>query len=505
MAINKVENDVNQQLRFSQLIKIATPVSREVLLAAVTNPDYFRNLRVSHSNQEFLSYLLQHPVMLGSVTPTDEAIEEFLAQWEKTLYHQEWKANYNKRYGEYFKTDNKKSATCQEPAEVEVDDFQEVYLDNNATTQIRPEIQRILVEYYSGKYAFGNPGSLNAPGYFAADMVISARIRIAKCLSVHPTEIYFTGSGSEANNLAIKGIAFQHLEEKGHIITSKVEHPSVLRVMEYLETLGFQVTYLEVDSSGMVSSDSVKNALRKDTILVSIMAANNEIGTINPLTEIGRICQEHKIPFMVDAIQAFCKIDLKPVEMGITLLSFSGHKIYGPKGIGGLYVAKGTTLTPLVHGGGQEFNLRAGTENVGQIIAFGRAAELAQAEMEAERERMLRLRKFFLAELQRVEPGYVLNGSLENRLANNLSIGFLGVDSAALQKSLSKIGISVSVGSACSSRKVDTSHVLEAIGADTKNYAAIRFSFGLDTTADSLMYLFKYLGEILYKLRNKTE
>lgn len=333
-------------------------------------------------------------------------------------------------------------------------------------------------------------------------MIFNARKEIAEPLSVEPHEIHFTGSGSEANNLAIKGMAFKYLEKKGHLITSKVEHPSVLRVMEYLETIGFDVSYLDVDNEGMVSAESVRKAIRDNTILVSIMAANNEIGTINPIGEIGKICKSAKIPFMVDAVQAFGKISLNPKDMGISLLSVSGHKIYAPKGIAALYVEDGISLVPQIHGGGQEYGLRAGTENVGSIMAFGRAAQLSHSEMENETIRLNGLREYFLEGLKDVEKGIVVNGSMKNRIPNNLSVGFPGFDSGALIRSLNKIGISVSASSACSSKKLRTSYVLTAVGADTENFGTIRFSFGLDTNKEDLDYVLKYIYKILIKLKS---
>lgn len=389
---------------------------------------------------------------------------------------------------------------CKPLANVTVDDFRRVYLDYNATTPLRKEIIESLATHFENPLSFGNPSSSTTLGKKAYDLVYLARAEIARGLKVKPEEIIFTGCGSEANNLALKGIAFQHLEKKGHLISSAIEHPSVLRTLEFLQKLGFEVTYLAVDQEGRVSPQAVADHLRQDTILVSIMAANNEIGIINPISEIGLICQNAGIPLMVDAIQAFGKIPLAPKEMGISLLSMSGHKIYAPKGIGALYVDKGISLTPLIHGGGQELGLRAGTENVSAIIAFGKAASLAQREMEQENRRLQELRDFFLTQLRQTVPNFIVNGSLEGRLNNNLSIGFPGVDSGSLLLSLNQIGIYVSAGSACSAGSKDVSHVLRAIGVDTDYYGVVRFSFGLQTTQEDLEYMFKYLPEILNQL-----
>ncbi|MCP4723667.1 MAG: aminotransferase class V-fold PLP-dependent enzyme [bacterium] len=390
---------------------------------------------------------------------------------------------------------------CKPMARMDVDDYRYVYLDHNATTYIRPEVAEILIHYCSGDIGFENPSSSTIQGKKAYDLVESTRETISHCLSVDPEEIFFTGSGSESNNFAVKGIAFKHLDTRGHIITSQIEHSSISKTMEFLETLGFSVSYIEVGSEGIVSPDSVKEAMREDTILVSIMAVNNEIGIINPIQEIGELCRDRKIPFMVDAVQGFGKIPLTPGEMGISMLSFSGHKIYAPKGVGGLYVDREIQFIPLIHGGAQEFGMRAGTENVGYVVAIGHAAELAHAEMESECERLTELRDFFLSELRKIEPNFLVNGSVDNRIPHNLSIAFPHVDSGALLLSLNSIGICVSAGSACSSGKIETSYVLEAIGADTENYGTVRFSFGLRTTKEDLDYLFKYLPSILEQIR----
>lgn len=393
---------------------------------------------------------------------------------------------------------------CKPIATVTVEDFRHVYLDHNATTPLRPEIAETLFEQIENPLSFGNPSSSTKLGKKAYDKIKQARAEIAKCLKVKSEEIIFTGCGSEANNLALKGIAFQHLENKGHIITSTIEHPSVLQTLNFLEKLGFEVTYLDVDPEGRVSPQAVQTYLRQETILVSIMAANNEIGTLNPISEIGRVCREAGVPFMVDAIQAFGKIPLTPKEMNISLMTMSGHKIYAPKGVGAIYIEKGTSLIPLIHGGGQEFGLRSGTENVYSIMAFGEAARLAHQEMESENRRLLELRDFFLAELARIAPGFIVNGSLEDRLVNNLSIGFPGVDSGSLLLSLNQIGVYVSAGSACSAGSKDVSHVLRALGIDTDYYGVVRFSFGLQTTQEDLEYLLKYLTEILTQLAVNT-
>ncbi|RMH71541.1 MAG: aminotransferase class V-fold PLP-dependent enzyme [Gemmatimonadetes bacterium] len=390
---------------------------------------------------------------------------------------------------------------CKPIANITVDDYREVYLDHNATTYIRPEVAQVLVDYYRGNLGFANPSSSTRQGKKAFDLINSARSQIAQGLGVEPEEFIFTGSGSEANNTAIKGIAFQHWAEKGHLITTQVEHSSVLRTMEFLETLGFDVTYLEVDPEGRVSPETVANHMRTDTRLVAVMMVNNEIGTINPIRGISEVCRQHNVPLFVDAVQGLGKIPLHPKTWGVSLMSVSGHKIYAPKGIGGLFVDHRITLAPLIHGGEQELGLRAGTENVGHILGFAAAVRLALAEMETEHHRLSELHHYFLTQLKQIEPNIILNGSATHRVPHNMSIGFPQVDTAALLLSLNEIGISVSAGSACSSGKIETSHVLKAIRADTASYGTVRFSMGLKTTKADLDYLLRYLPSILTQIK----
>ncbi len=392
---------------------------------------------------------------------------------------------------------------CKPMAAVHVEDRREVYLDHNATTPLRPEVVNCLVDHYRNPLAFGNPSSSSVLGREAHEAVRKARMRISRRLGVEPGRIVFTGSGSEANNLAIKGVALRHMEKKGHIVSSRMEHPSVLRTLDYLSTLGFEVDWAEADGEGTALPESVRDKIRSDTILVCVMAANNEIGTINPLEEIGSICRDAGVPFMVDAVQGFGKIPLNPEKSGISLLSVSGHKIYAPKGVGALYASDAVSLVPLVHGGGQESGLRAGTENVGSIVAFGLAADLSHGEMEKENRRLRDLRDYFLDGLKSIVPGIIVNGSMTNRLPNNLSVGFPGVDGGSLLLSLNHIGVYVSSGSACSAGSPDASHVLKAIGVDTKRYGVLRFSLGLATRRDDLDYVLKYLPSIVDGLRNR--
>ncbi len=390
---------------------------------------------------------------------------------------------------------------CKAIPEIKVNDYRQVYLDYNATTFIRDEVKKVLNNYYSGNMGFGNPGSSTEPGRQAWELVNAAHEQLAQCLQVEPGEIVFTGCGTEANNLAIKGIALNHYPDKGHIITANTEHSSVLRTVQYLESVGYEISILNVDREGFVEPDDVARHIKKNTILVSIMAANNEIGTINPLPEIGKICKNAGVPFMVDAIQAFGRIPLNPKKLGISLLSISGHKIYGPKGVGALFVDKECVLVPLLHGGRQEGGLRSGTENVGHIIAMATAAKLITAEMNPESARLRELRDYFVDQIHCSIPDIIINGSLQHRLPHNISIGFPGIDSGSLLLGLNKIGVYVSSGSACSEGSQDTSHVLRAIGVDKLKYGAIRFSFGQQTTKDDLDYVLKYIPVLFHKLK----
>lgn len=391
---------------------------------------------------------------------------------------------------------------CKPYASVDVRDRREVYLDYNATTPVRPEVANLLVDYFRGPLTGGNPSSSSRLGKLAWEAVNQARSRVAATLSTSPENIVFTSGGSEAINMAIQGVAMQFMERKGHIITTKVEHHAVSHTIEHLTSMfGFESTFLDVDSAGRVSAEDVRRAIRPDTILVSVIFANNEIGTINPIAEIGAVCRQAGVFFMTDAVQAYGKVPIDPAAMGISLMSMSGHKIYGPKGVGALYIDDQMMLTPLIHGGGQEFGLRSGTENVPGIMAFGLAAELMHQEMAAESARIAGLRDDFLNRLAAIEPGYVLNGAREGRLRNNLNIGLPGVDSGSLLLSLNRIGVYVSSGSACSAGSAEASHVLRAIGADIAGYGNIRVSFGRETTVTDLDYLFRYLPGILASLR----
>ena len=385
---------------------------------------------------------------------------------------------------------------------LDVDDLREVYFDHNATTPIRKVVADEMVKFLQEPGSYGNASSAYELGSRAFDVIDQARRKLSVSLNVGSDEIYFVGSGTEANNLALRGVISKHPQGSGHIITTSVEHHSVLRVAEYLETLGHDVTYLPVNDDGSLDIKNVIDAIRSDTIAVSIMAANNEIGTIFPIAEIGEICQERNIPFIVDGIQALGKMPLRPKEIGISVLTMSGHKIGAPKGIGAIYIDKSIKLPPLIRGGEQESGLRAGTENVLGIHAMGIAVERAVAEMNQLEAHLLEIREYFLSKLKSLVPNSVINGSMKNRIPNNLSVGFPDIDSGSLLLSLNQIGVYVSAGSACSAGNDSYSHVLKAIGVDVDDYGTVRFSFGMSNSLEDVDYLFEHLPSILDGLKS---
>ncbi len=395
---------------------------------------------------------------------------------------------------------------CKPMATIKIDNPRAVYFDHNATTPLRSEVVDAMVDFLKDPESFGNPSSSYEVGSRAYDIIDTARAKIAACLGAPRDCIHFVGSGSEANNLAIKGITERYKDNPenngspGHIVCSSVEHPSVLETVQHLESEGFDVTWLSVATDGSLDASQVSEAIRDDTALVTVMAANNEIGTIYPYADIARVCAARNVPFFVDGVQGFGKIPIRPKEIGISALSLSGHKIYAPKGIAAIYIDPSLDIAPQIHGGHQETGLRAGTENVLGIMALGLAAELACTEMDEEHDRFLKLQSQFLERLKSTVPGAVINGGLENRLAHNLSVGFPGVDSGSLLLSLNQIGIAVSAGSACSAGEDKISHVLAAIGADHKSYGTIRFSFGKETQAADINYLFDHLPTLLHQL-----
>jgi len=373
-----------------------------------------------------------------------------------------------------------------------------IYLDHNASTPVHPDVVAAMLPYFSERY--GNPSSIHSFGREARDAVEAARGEIARFLGVSPEEIVFTSGGTESDNLAIKGVALAR--GSGHLITSQVEHHAVLRTCQALERAGYAVTYLPVDAHGRVDPDDVRRAIRPDTILITVMFANSEVGTIMPIAEIGRVAAEHGIPFHVDAVQAFGKLPFSVRELGIGLLSCSGHKIYGPKGVGGLYIRKGTRMVSIQHGGDHERRRRAGTENVPAIVGFAKAVELRGREMAAEAERVRAHRDRLWAGIQAAVPDVRLNGHPTQRLPGTLNVSFRGIEAESLILALDLKGIGASAGSACTSGSLEPSYVLTAMGVPPEwALGALRMSLGRGTTAEDIGYVLEVLPAAVERLR----
>jgi cysteine desulfurase len=373
-----------------------------------------------------------------------------------------------------------------------------VYLDHNATTPVHPEVLAEMLPYFSEIY--GNPSSVHAFGRAAREAVDTARERIARFLGVRAEEIVFTSGGTESDNLALKGLAWAR--GRGHLITSQIEHHAVLRTCQWLESQGFAVTYLPVDRYGCVDPDDVRRAIRPDTVAISIMHANSEVGTVQPLAEIGAVARAHGIPFHSDAVQSFGKIPVDVERLGLDALSFSGHKIYGPKGIGGLWIRRGTRMVAVQHGGDHERRRRAGTENVPGIVGLGKAVELRAREMGAEAERLRDLRDRLVRGVQARVDEVQLNGHPTARLPGTANLVFRHVESESLVLGLDLNGVAVSAGSACSSGHVEPSHVLRAMGVSLDwAMGAVRFSLGRSTTAEDIDYVVECLAPLVRKLR----
>ncbi|WP_048131188.1 cysteine desulfurase NifS [Methanolacinia petrolearia] len=377
-----------------------------------------------------------------------------------------------------------------------------IYMDNAATTPTRKEVVDAMIPYMSDN--FGNPSSLYSIAELSAEAVETARSQVASAIGALPKEIYFTSGGTEADNWAIKGVAFANRDKGNHIITSQVEHHAVLHTTEWLEKQGFEVTYLPVDKYGMVSPGDVRDAITDKTILITIMTANNEIGTIMPIAEIGKIAREKGVLFHTDAVQAAGHIPLDVSEMNIDMLSLSGHKFRGPKGTGALYIGKRVKIDPLMHGGAQERHRRAGTENVPGIVGLGKAIELSAAEMEEESGRISSLRDMLIQKLLEIPKSY-LNGHPKIRLPNNVNIVFEYIEGESILLMLNRRGICASTGSACSSKSLDPSHVLMACGLPHEIiHGSLRLTLGHDTTEDDIEYVVQNIREVVQKLRNMS-
>lgn len=378
-----------------------------------------------------------------------------------------------------------------------------IYLDNAATTKTRPEVVDAMLPYFTGD--FGNASAVYTFAEASAVAMNNARTIIAKSLNAKASNIYFTAGGSESDNWTIKGIADSYASKGKHIITSKIEHHAILHTCEYLEQKGYEVTYLDVDADGVVSPESVKAAIRPDTILVSIMFANNEIGTIEPIAEIGAICKEAGVFFHTDAVQAYGQVPIDVEAMNIDLLSASGHKLNGPKGIGFLYCRKGIRLTNLIHGGGQENRRRAGTENIPGIVGLGKAAEIAMATMADRAAKESELRDYLLNEVEKRIPYTKINGSRTNRLPNNCNFCFRFIEGESMLIKLDQLGICGSSGSACTSGSLDPSHVLLAIGLPHEiAHGSLRLTLSEEITKEDIDFVIENLVKIVEQLRNMS-
>ena len=378
-----------------------------------------------------------------------------------------------------------------------------VYMDYSATTYVKPEVLEEMLPYFTNK--FGNPSSFYGISRETKMAVDKARGQVAQALNADLNEIYFTGGGSEADNWAIKGIASAYKNKGNHIITTKIEHHAVLHTCQYLEKQGFEVTYLDVDEEGFINLEELKNAITDKTILVSIMFANNEIGTIEPVKEIGQICRERKVLFHTDAVQAVGNVKIDVKDMNIDLLSLAGHKIYGPKGIGALYVRKGIGIHNLIHGGGQERNRRAGTENIAGIVGLGKAIELASQNLEEHAKNMIVLRDRLIEGLLKI-PYTRLNGPRgDKRLPGNVNVSFEFIEGESILLSLDFEGVCASSGSACTSGSLDPSHVLLAIGLPhEKAHGSLRLTLGDGSTEEDVDYVLEVVPPIIERLRKMS-
>jgi cysteine desulfurase len=375
-----------------------------------------------------------------------------------------------------------------------------IYLDHNATTPVHPEVLEAMLPYYKDK--FGNASSIHGFGREVKVALEESREKVAKLINADPNEIYFTSGGTESDNLAIKGTAFANRKKGKHLITSKIEHHAILESCKFLGKEEFEVTYLPVDKYGFIDPDDLKKAMRKDTILVSMMYANNEVGTIEPLEELSKITKENGVYFHTDAVQAMGKLPVDVQRLNVDMLSVSAHKIYGPKGVGAIYIRKGTRITPWSHGGSHERSRRAGTENVPGIVGLAKAVEIAYRDMEEQSRYLRNLSEAFYKKLTQAIPDVFLNGDLEKRIPNTLNLSFKAVEGESIILSLDLKGVAVSTGSACASGSLEPSHVLSAMGiAPEIAQAAIRFSFGRENTMEDVEYVVEILPEIVSRLR----
>ena len=375
-----------------------------------------------------------------------------------------------------------------------------VYLDYSATTPVKEEVLKEMIPYFTEK--FGNPSSLYDKGLEARDAVTHAREQVAALINADPGEIFFTAGGTEADNWAVFG-ATDKLKEKGnHIITTKIEHHAMLHSCAFLEKHGFDVTYLDIDKDGRVDLQQLKDSITDKTILISVMMVNNEIGTVQPIKEIGKIAKEHKILFHTDAVQALGNVPIDVKDMGIDLMSMSSHKIYGPKGEGALFIRKGIRISNYLHGGAQEAGRRAGTENLTGIVGFGKAAELARVHFDEHVKHSSTLRDYLVERILNEIPDTTLNGTMEERHPGNANITFKYIEGESILLLLNQFGISVSTGSACSSKSLEPSHVLVALGVPVEMiHGTVRFTVGDFTTKEDIDYVVDCLKQVVTRLR----
>ena len=377
------------------------------------------------------------------------------------------------------------------------------YFDHAATTAIKKEVLKEMLPYLKNEY--GNPSSLYSIGRKNKKAIENARYEIAKIINSDKKEIYFTSCGSESDNIAIKGIAYANKNKGNHIITTKIEHPAVLNSCKILEKEGFSVTYLNVDKDGLINLKELEKAINSKTILMSIMFANNEIGTIQPINEIGLIAKKNNIIFHTDAVQAIGNIEINVKKMNIDLLSISAHKFYGPKGVGALYIKNGIKCKKIQDGGHQEKNLRSGTENVAGIVGMGKALQIAYDNLDIYNKKLINFRDYYIKEIEKRIPHIKVNGHREKRLPGNTNISFKFIEGEELLLELDTKGICVSTGSACSSGLEKTSHVLLAIGLEKElAKSSIRVTFGEENTKKDVEYLIENLVEIVQRLRNDS-
>lgn len=377
-----------------------------------------------------------------------------------------------------------------------------MYMDHAATTYAAPEVVEAMLPYFSEK--FGNPSSVYGIGQENKAAVDEARAKVAAAINAEPNEIYFTAGGTESDNWALKGVAFANIRKGKHIITTAVEHHAVLHAAEWLQSQGFEVTYLPVDQYGMVSPADVEKAIRPDTILISVMYANNEVGTIQPIAEIGAIARAHGIYFHTDAVQAVGHVPIDVKAEHIDMLSLSGHKFYGPKGIGVLYIRRGVRIQNLLHGGAQESRHRAGTENVAGIVGLGAAIERSVAAMPEESARLTAMRDHMIRELLKI-PASHLNGHPTQRLPNNVNITFEYIEGEGILLLLNMFGICASTGSACNSASLEPSHVLTAMGVPHEiAHGSVRLTLGERNTEEDVSYVLEKLPEVVGKLRSMS-